>query len=245
MKRMIVFILIGLVSVSAGVLDSSKVVMPHAGSQALEFGYSGVLSLGSYMGNTIALKKHSSPLRATRYALNITSDGYDHTGIRHEFSYDPFPADSTIDSAAYDYTSKSSSQDFFLSIQWIKYHRPYGQLSLLYGAGPLFGINHSTRENAMDPRGRESTSNWQDDRDVTTSVYLGLTPVVGVEWFLHRNISFHAEYYSLLKVGWRVITDDYTWESSNGDWDKRDSELSGVYYSARGYARGGVSFYFK
>jgi|FLOH01.1.fsa_nt_gi hypothetical protein len=109
----------------------------------------------------------------------------------------------------------------------------------------MFGIEQTIRENAIDPRARAGESDWFENRDVTTSVYLGLNPVIGIEWFLHRNISFHSEYYTLITAGWRIVTEDYAREYSNGDWYRSDSDLSGVYYSVRGYARAGVSFYFK
>jgi len=248
MKRIIVLMLICLVSAHAGILDSSKVVLPRAGSQSLEFGLSGLLSVGSYMGSTIALKKFSNPLKATRYVLNIQSDGFEYSGLRYEFGYDPTPTDSTIDSTIFDYKTTATRQDYFLSIQWLKYRQPYGHLSLLYGVGPLIGLEHSTRENASDPKSRTTgnlTSTTTLDKDVSTGVYFGLTPVVGVEWFLHRNVSFHAEYYSMIKIGWRQFTDDYAREYYTGDWHENNADLSGVYYSVRGYARGGVSFYFK
>jgi len=50
----------------AGVFDSTKVVLPHKGAQALEFGLSGLLNFNSYIGNSISLKKsserHTKPL---------------------------------------------------------------------------------------------------------------------------------------------------------------------------------------
>lgn len=245
MKKICVLVLVAMVSVSAGVLDSSKVVLPHAGSQALEFGYSGVFSLGSYLGSTIALKKFSSPLKAKRYLVSISSDGYDHSGLRHEFEYDPHPADSTIDSTTFDYTSSSSRHNVSITMQWIKYLEPYEHLSLLYGVGPEIGFSRSTRDNALDPRRQVPYSDWQQNKDATTAIYLGLTPVVGIEWFAHKNLSFHAEYYSLINVGYRDVIDRYEREYSSGDWYQSDSDYSGVYYSVRGYARGGVSFYFK
>jgi hypothetical protein len=239
----LVFPVIGLSR--ADLPDSSNLVLPHKGSQALEFGLSGLFSVGSYIGNTIALKKFSSPHSATRYALNISSDGYQLSGDSHEFEYYPSIGDSTVDSTSFDNTSKNRRQDIFLSVQWLKYKKPYGNLSLLLGAGPLIGFDQSIRENAIDPRQRTGESNWYDNNDMSTAIYLGLVPVVGVEWFLHKNISFHSEYYTLMKVGWRTATQDNTREYDSGSWYKADSELSGVYYSVRSYARAGVAFYFE
>lgn len=225
--------------------DSSKLVLPHKGSQALEFGVSGLFNLSTYLGNTIALKTFSSPQRATRYVLDVSGDGYLLSGPRNEFDYDPIPTDSTIDSSAYDYNSKSTSLDISLSVQWIKYRQPYGNLSLLLGVGPMIGMYQSFRENGIDRRPLTYTGNTQQSKSISTGVYLGLTPVVGVEWFLHRNLSFHAEYYTLMRVGWRAVNDETAREYSSGDWYESDSDLSGVYYSVRGYARAGMAFYFK
>lgn len=245
MKRITALVLMVVMMTHAGVIDSSKVVLPHNGSQALEFGLSGLFNIGSYVGNAIALKKFSSPSRATRYVLNINGSGYNLSGKEHEVDYNPHPADSTIDSTNYDYTTKRNSQDIFVSVQWIKYHQPYGNLSLLFGVGPLIGFDQSTRENVKDPRTRIGENDWYDSKSGSTAFYLGVNPVVGIEWFLHKNVSLHSEYYTLVTAGWRVETEDYDREYSSGDWYQKDSKLSGVYYNVRGYARAGVSFYFK
>lgn len=245
MKRIIVLMLICIVSINAGILDSSKVVLPKAGSQSLEFGMSGLFSLSSYVGNTIAIKNFSSPLKATRYMVYIRSDGYQHTGDRDEMIFLQSLADTSLDTAYYDYSSKANRHDAFLGIQWLKYQNPYGSLSLLYGVGPLIGFEYSDRENALDPRRRTTNTTLTQDRDVSAGVYLGLLPVIGIEWFLHKNLSFHAEYYTMMRFGWRDITDEYYREYSADHWFQNNSDLSGLYYSVRGYARGGISFYFK
>ncbi|NQV42091.1 MAG: hypothetical protein HQ506_07025 [Candidatus Marinimicrobia bacterium] len=244
-SSLMIFVLTGVGLSQTAISDSSTLVLPHTGSQALEFGYSGLFSLSNYIGNTIAIKNFSSPLRATRYILNFSSDGYLLSGPRNEVDYNPIPTDSTIDSSAYDYDSKTTSLDISLSVQWIKYQQPYGNLSLLLGVGPMVGMSHSIRENVIDRRPLTYSGNTQASKSISTSVYLGLAPVVGVEWFLHRNISFHAEYYTLMRAGWRAVNDETAREYSSGDWHESDSDLSGVYYSVRGYARAGVAFYFK
>ncbi|MBC8376833.1 MAG: hypothetical protein H8E26_12370 [FCB group bacterium] len=245
MKRIGAIILICVISISAGALDTSKVVLPQKGSQSLEFGFSGLFNISTYMGNIMALKKFSSPQRATRYAIGITVESYDMMGPGQDIYYNPYPSDSTVLSTTFDRTSIYTNQDISFRMQWLKYLEPQGNLSLLFGVGPLVGYQTSKRETSEEPQEFDYGQSYQTNENVSTTLYLGLVPVVGVEWFVHKNISFHAEYYSDIKVGQKKITDSRSSVSSNGDWTKSDYDIFGLYYSVRGYARGGVSFFFK
>jgi len=84
-----------------------------------------------------------------------------------------------------------------------------------------------------------------ENRDVVNTYYTGFLPVIGVEWFMHKNFSFHAEYYTTIKLGWRFKEDYEKVVYTSGDWRVKNSDLSGMYYNASGNARGGISFYFK
>jgi len=191
------------------------------------------------------MKTFSAPDRATRYSLDFGMDSYDLSGKGHEYKYDPSPSDSTIDSTKFDRNYNYVNNSISLSVQWIKYKEPYGSLSLLFGVGPIIGMSVSKRENVIDPRIPANNRDAQLTKDVTMAVYTGLTPLVGVEWFLHKNLSFHAEYYTTIKVGWRNTANNAEREYDWGDWYESEYEISGVYYNARGYAAAGVSFYFK
>ncbi len=228
-----------------GLLDTSKVILPHKDSKALEFRMSGLFNLGSYMNSSLALKSFSAPNKAVLYVLDFGLDSYGLSGDGHEYNYDPSPSDSTIDSTYFDRNTYYVNNDISLSVQWIKYKEPYGNLSLLFGVGPIIGMSVSHRENTTDPRGRTSTREAQLNNDVSMTVYTGLTPVVGIEWFLHKNFSFHAEYYSIFRVGWRNTKDSTERRYDWGDWFESEYDISGLYYNARGYAAAGVSFYFK
>ncbi len=246
MSKRILVVTIVIASLSTafgGLFDSTNVQPPHSGSKALEFGLSGLFNFSHYIGNTIALKTFSRPYRATRYTLATNTGGYNLAGDGHEYEYNP--TDSTIDSTNIDQTSQSSILNVSLTLQWIKYLKPYGNLALLYGIGPSLGYESRERENSRDPRLPIVSGYYRQSKDVTRTVYAGLAPVIGIEWFLHKNFSFHAEYYTLINVGWQSFKADSENENGWGGWEKSDFEMEGLYHSINSRAQAGVSFYFR
>ena len=246
MRKSILVVTIVVASLSTvfgGLFDSTNVQLPHSGSKALEFGLSGLFNFSHYIGNTIALKTFSRPSRASRYALYTNIGGYNLAGDGHKYEY--IQTDSTIDSTNIDQTSQSSILNVSFTIQWIKYLKPYGNLSLLYGIGPTLGYESRKRENSRDPRLPIVSGYYQQSKDATSTVYAGLAPVIGVEWYLHKNFSFHAEYYTLINVGWQSSKGNSEHENGWGDWEKSDFEMEGLYHSIKSRAQAGVSFYFR
>jgi len=246
MRKNIVVVTIVIASISTafgGFFDSTNVHLPHSGSMSLEFGLSGLFNFSHYIGNTISYKSFSSPHRSQRYSLYTSMNGYDLAGDGQSYKYTS--SNSTLDSAIIDHASRSSFLDISLTIQWIKYSEPYGNLSLLYGIGPTFGYETHERENNQNPQGQILSGYYQQTKDITRIVYAGLAPVIGIEWYLHKNFSFHAEYYTLINMGWQTLEGGNRYENGWGDWEESDYEMEGLYHSIKSRAQAGISFYFR
>jgi len=170
-------------------------------------------------------------------------DGYDLSGDGQAYKFNS--SNSTLDSTIIDHASRSSLLEISLTMQWIEYSEPYGDLSLLYGIGPTIGYESREKEDNRNPHYQLLSGYYQQTKDITRIVYAGLAPVIGIEWYLHKNFSFHAEYYTLINIGWQTSEGGNRYESGWGDWEESDYEMDGLYHSIQGRALAGVSFYFR
>ena len=235
----IAVILLG--SAFGGIFDSTKVVLPHDGSQALEFRMSGLVSLSNFMNSTIAWKKFDSPNKATRYAINLTGSSHGSQGWADYYDFHPIPADSLPDTTHQDVNYKSINAGLSVVIQKMHYARPFHQLSLFVGYGPLVGIglDHQSGQSFYSSTAHEDKHQYND------IIYTGLVPSVGVEWFLHPNFSFHAEYQATLKIGWEFTKYDRSVIYSSGSWEKQFNKTNGPFLIMTNASQVGISFYFK
>jgi len=245
MKMIVALVLIVISTAAGGIIDTTNVIRPHSNSKALEFGMYGLLNFRGYLGNTFALKSFTSPNRARRYILDLSTHGSNESGEMEKYQYRTIIGDSLmIDTTYEDLSSEENRITLSLAVQWIRYTDNYGNLSLLYGIGPIFGFSVNDGVNSRDPRAILPYTYSYDRKTATKAIYTGLVPVVGVEWFLHKNLSFHAEYSATIKMGWRS-TDDSNHNGSTYNWVEYDSHTEGIYYEIRNNANAGVSFYFR
>ena len=228
-----------------GIFDSTRVVLPHQGSKALEFKLSGLFNFSGYIANGIAYKKFTENDRAVRYTLHTNISGYNEAGDSFFNNYSQ--SDSTIDSLANEYDYNRRDSDLMISMQWIKYLEPFNNLALLYGIGPIVGLDTygTSRIIEADSISAPGSYIYQKDETFVNTLYTGAIPVIGIEWFLHQNFSFHAEYYTVIKLGWRFKTEYSKDINKTGYWNEDDRSYSGLYYRTLGYATAGISFYFK
>ncbi|TET96288.1 MAG: hypothetical protein E3J26_01445 [Candidatus Zixiibacteriota bacterium] len=147
------------------------------------------LDLRNLYGTSLALKKHTSSGSALRIGLglglNLSND--DRTSEQDG---------DTIIQSDYDRNSQSVN----IVMQKIFYPAPNADVNFFYGLGPQasFGHNKSTRE-------YPSPTRWTSFESYSWS--LGITGVLGVEWFPTRSISLLAEYGSDIQYKWQKSKD--------------------------------------
>lgn len=146
------------------------------------------LDLRNLFGSTLALKRHTSDGSALRIGLGLgfNLSDQDRTSERD--------GDTVIQS---DYDRNSQSVN--IVIQKIIYPAPTADVNFFYGLGPKASFSHEkTTEERQSPT-RKSTRE-------TFSWSVGVSGVLGVEWFPTRSISLLAEYGSDLQYKWQKRT---------------------------------------
>lgn len=148
------------------------------GAWAMQFQINQDFTLSSFKGATLSLKRHYSPSRALRFGLNL--------GGSFSNSEEKNSNDTQVE-------IDGNSQNIGLTSEYVVYPSPEKRAKLFFGVGPSLGFTRSSQTNLnlnTQPRLRaKSTSNtWS----------MGITGVIGVEWFANSHISFLAEYSSFL-----------------------------------------------
>ena len=143
------------------------------------------LDLRNLFGSTLAVKKHTSDGSALRIGLGLgfNLSDQDRTSERD--------GDTVIQS---DYDRNSQSVNIVM--QKIFYPAPTADVNFFYGLGPKASFSHekTTEE-------RQSRTRWTSSERYSWSV--GVTGVLGVEWFPTRSISLLAEYGSDIQYKWQ------------------------------------------
>jgi hypothetical protein len=142
---------------------------PQRGSWAVQFRVTDNFTLSSFEGSVLALKRHLTPSHSIRASLGLSLQGQTSEAIR----------DTLLSSRENDVHSVSFNLDYL----W--YARPQSTLSLFLGGGPLFQYNTATSDYEFPT---PSPSVKRTDRA------FGVRAVVGVEWFVTRQIGLHSEY---------------------------------------------------
>jgi len=223
--------------------DSTILVVPQSGSRALEFGFSGIFNFSSFMSQDLAYKKFLTPYKARRYFFSFNINGTTSKRLMDQKHY-TIETDSLTGETNLDVDDDRNSTILTIGLQNINYRKPYGNLAFCYGGGPLLEMNYYlSNEFAEEIRNPGSTTN--NDRSATTLELLtGITYLVGVEWFLHKNVSFHAEYHNSCKIG--IFNEvSYTEREGFSTLTITDLKENGYLFRLNGRAWVGISFYFE
>ena len=143
------------------------------------------LDLRNLFGTTLALKKHTSNSSALRIGLGLGFNLSDQDRTSEQ------DGDTVIQS---DYDRNNQSVN--IVIQKIFYPAPTADVNFFYGLGPLASFNHNKTTEE-----RPSPTRWTSSETYSWSV--GVTGVLGVEWFPTRSISLLAEYGSDIQYEWQ------------------------------------------
>ena len=213
--------------------DSSKVYMRYPGSKALEFRMYSVFSLSALTGGNISYKSFRNEKKAIRIGLNFYGNADWKSG-----KYKEVELDYSIDSTEFDTTSyirdiNQNYIDFSLGLQFIKYSKPKIGISLCYGFGPLIGYRSNLNNNKDSGLKTKLPNEYDhiitDYKSIDEKYYGGITTMIGVEWFFHKSVSFHAEYHNDLMIGksyYHYLTERQYY---NGEYEKEDYKTYGNY----------------
>ncbi len=172
------------------------------GVWALQFQLGSALSRRGYESMVISAKYHLTNRSAIRLGFDIS--GYiqfgGHTGHRG------MPPDDTLYSSSRDNINRERIN---LLSEYVKYTQIDPKLHFFLGAGPTFGFSHyksdrnDRRTYPPEPKGPRSTSedyNWS----------LGISALLGAEWFPSKRISFIAEYGVSFDYTYALRKSEYT-----------------------------------
>lgn len=186
------------------------------GVYALQFQIAPHFRLSSFQGSVLSAKKHLTEDRALRFGLSL---GANVTNTEYERS------DSDIDDE-----QSQSQQRLSLAVQYMVHPTPDQPVQMYYGAGPELGF--ARYENTNEDEDFELTR-------ISTSWSIGLSGMVGAEWFVRSDISLMAEYGAALS--YRRATDRQ--ETNLSDEDPREVTQSSFGFGGQG-VHFGVSVYF-
>jgi len=223
--------------------DSLKLVLPQSGCKALEFGFNGLFNFNSFMSQDLAYKKFLTPYKARRYTFSFNINGKSANREQDQRTYSN-DTDSLISEINIDGDEILNRSLIEIGFQNINYTQPYGDLSFCYGWGPLLEIDYYNNDDTSTEKRSPGTTTDETDSRYTLELLTGITYLVGVEWFLHKNISFHAEYNNSFKFG-ISHEERYIKRISSSSTGKTDIKENGTLFSINGRALVGVSFYFR
>ena len=152
------------------------------GAWALQFQINNDFDLNSFNGSTFSLKKQTSPGAAWRMGVSLALSFSDSDQIQSN-GIEEIPRE-----------SDQNSQTVDLTLQKVFYPNPNSRINLYYGLGPRGYYRHTHSKQLRDVSDSTSTetintqNNWE----------IGVAGVLGVEWFVTKNISLLGEYGSSL-----------------------------------------------
>ena len=201
----------------------------EAGRWALQFQIDNNFQLSTFEGSTFSLKKHTSDGAAWRLALS-SSLNFSETENARVTDSDDDPRSE----------SDNSTQSISVSLMRILYPAPKATVNFFWGFGPGFGFSHNSSNSKS-----YSTGDAMSETERTTDTWrAGVSGLLGVEWFPHRNISLLAEYESGFDYQWRKSTTERNVTGVPTPSSTKDESKSTSFGWASNGVKFGLSVYF-
>ncbi len=159
------------------------------GAWSLQFHVTSNFTLNAFQGVLISSKVHFSDRKALRFGVGMGASMFDGESIRREARGD------TVNQAT-DGEEEGDAQNFDISFLYLSYPSPSSRINLFFGTGPFFRFTRNSSE-------RKGTGSYYDTAYVSYTFVdgfefekwaVGLSGVLGAEWFATKSISLHAEY---------------------------------------------------
>lgn len=172
------------------------------GAWALQFHLGSAFSSRGYDGIVISAKYHLTKRSAIRLGIDINGD----IQFGSYTSHYGIPPDDTL------YTSSRNNtnlEGITLKSEYIKYTQIDSRLHFFLGTGPTFGFSH--RKSERNYR-RTYSPEPKRPRYISEEYYwsLGISALLGVEWFPTKRISFMAEYGVSFDYAYSIRKSEYT-----------------------------------
>ena len=166
---------------------------------ALQFEIDNNFTLTSFQGTLISVKYHMNAQNALRLGINLElAKG----SQKHNELDSGVEDDSKVEASLYAINT---------TLQYVRYPKPKRRILYFYGAGPFL-------EYRADSYSFEEENSYDDEEQRTWG--LGISAVVGVEWFVTHAISLLGEYgvragcnftkETYEEVGWTKEVDEIT-----------------------------------
>ncbi len=171
--------------------ESKQVNSLKKGNWAIQFQINDNFSLSSFQGSSISAKYHFSNKKALRFGLTLSGGFSDKNG------------DVLIESS-------TNNQNIGISTQYTIYPAVNKEVNFFFGFGPNVVLVHTNTESKY----QNTQTNIED-----THWSIGVSGIVGVEWFVKRSISFLAEYSSSFNYNSDKRKDSHDNESHTKSYD--------------------------
>ena len=205
------------------------------GAWALQFAVAGNFTLTTLQGAVISLKRQLTPGHAIRLGIGGALSIGDNTNLNTSTQFDTITSTNSR-------SSQLNSSSIQLNLQYLWYPDPGADVNLFFGAGPLVTYSHSSSDGDIVYAATGSPSNSSVSSSESNSTALGLSGLLGAEWFAFRSFSLHAEYGASVRYSWFDSTTDdrITGQPFHSTSDRKSKGWS----SPTSAVRFGVSVYF-
>lgn len=144
--------------------------------------------LSNFQGSLISARYHLSERRALRFGVSINATSFD----REESTTVRFNDDAPGQPVS-EQSTETGSQRYELSGQYLHYLEPAPRVLAFVGGGPQFSYSKSSDETTSIPD--PDNEDFREKSSTEGRVYsVGVGSTLGVEWFVHPNVSLSAEY---------------------------------------------------
>ena len=181
------------------------------GKWALQFSINSNFTLSSFEGATLSAQYQTSDLSAWR--AGVTMSGISQKTTSQQTLYYAFPPSETNSSSN---TIDQFSIDFALHRIW--YLNTGDPVHLYLGAGPQVSYSHSKSDQQSNNNDLGGVPGSSESVGRTTGWEAGASGLLGVECFVTRSISLHAEYGLTILYAHSSSTEYSTGTSAPQEW---------------------------
>lgn len=218
---------------------------------ALLFQVNSNFTLRSFQGSVISVKKHLSPQKALRIGVSLDADLRDQDLMNFREVRDHDTQD-VLNDELDESISQIDQLELDISAQFLHYFLPQNDVSVFVGMGNFWEIGRMKSNRQTESQSNNYPGSMREfeavDSHTRYSWALGLSGVLGVEWFCLKSISLIGEYG--LVVGYRSVSDTHYIFQVNENTSRtpasiQENKIKEQQWYVRGNAvKFGVSVYF-